>query len=227
VRGILLIALAAALAGCGGGSKSEGPPPETIVKQTIAATGRQKSFHFKLDVENPPQSTSGLNLTFAEGDVVVPDKLKARAAGTFQGIPLSTEIVFDGPKQYLKNPIGGQWQSFSTTTSPVKFFSPAEGVLAAVRGVTDLELAGAETVGGVETYHLTGKVKARDLTGFLGNTPSDRPVDADLYIGEDDSLLRRLRLTGPVQDADPAGVVRTVDVSRYGERVRVEAPAGS
>ena len=223
---LLLVVLALGLAGCGGGgSQADMPSAATIVQRATARTGAQKSFHFKLDVANPPASSSGLNLTFADGDVVVPDRLKAKVAGTFNGIPLSSHVVFAGPRQFLQNPLTGQWQSFSTTTSPVAFFSPAKGVLAAIRGVTDLEVVGARTVGGVECYHLTGKVEARHLTGFLGNAPSSREVDADLDVGKDDSLLRRLRLAGPVTDADRADVVRTVDVSKYGERVTIEAPA--
>lgn len=219
------VVLVAVLAGCGGNSAPAGPSPQSIVKQSIARTGAEKSFHFRLDVTNPPDSTSGLSLTFADGDVVVPDRLKAKVSGSFNGVPLSSEIVFAGPRQFLRNPLTNQWQGFSTNTSPIAFFSPAKGVLAAIRGVTDLKLAGTETVGGVECWHLTGKSKARDLTGFLGNAPSDREVDADLYVGKSDHLVRRLRLSGPVADGEPKDVVRTVDVSRYGEHVTIEAPA--
>jgi hypothetical protein len=225
MRAVVALLLLAALAGCGGDSKPEGPSAASIVDRAVAETGAEKSFHFKLNVENPPESASGLNLTFADGDLVVPDRLRAKVAGSFNGIPLSSEIVFAGPKQFLKNPLTGSWQSFSTSTSPIAFFSPAKGVLAAIKGVTDLEVAGSETVGGVECWHLTGKVKARDVTGFLGNPPSDTPVDADLYVGKQDHLLRRLRLSGPVADGEPDDVVRTVDVTRYGEQVTIEAPA--
>jgi len=223
---VLVLVLALALAACGGNDEPEGPAPRTIVQRATAKTAAQKSFHFNLNVENPPSSSSGLSLTFADGDLVVPDHLKAKVAGTFAGIPLTSQIVFAGQRQFLENPITGKWQSFSTKTSPVAFFSPAKGVLAAIRGVRDLKLEGTERVGGVETYHLTGKVKARDLTGFLGNPPNDRDVDAELDVGKDDYLLRRLRLIGPIADGEPDDVVRTVDVSRYGQQVTIRAPAG-
>jgi len=224
---LLVLALAAPLAACGGDSEPKGPAPESIVRRATAKTAAQKSFHFKLNVENPPASSDGLSLTFADGDLVVPDRLKAKVAGTFNGIPLSSQVVFAGPRQFLRNPITGTWQSFTTKTSPIAFFAPAKGVLAAIRGIHDLSLDGTRTVGGVETYHLTGKVAARDLTGFLGNPPSDRQVDAELDVGKDDHLLRRLRLVGPIADGEPDDVARTVDVSNYGEHVTIEAPAGS
>jgi len=219
--------LVLALAGCGGNGEPKGPAPQTIVNRATAETAAQKSFHFKLNVENPPASSSGLSLTFADGDLRVPDRLKAKVSGTFAGIPLSSQVVFAGERQFLENPITGNWQSFSTKTSPIAFFSPAKGVLAAIRGIHDPKLYGTGEIGGVETYHLTGKVKARDLTGFLGNPPSDREVDAELDVGKDDYLLRRLRLIGPIAEGEPDEVVRTVDVSRYGQHVAIEAPAGS
>jgi LppX_LprAFG lipoprotein len=225
MRAAAALLLLVALAGCGGDSKPEGPSAASIVDAAVASTGAEKSFHFKLDVQNPPESASGLDLTFADGDLVVPDRLRAKVAGSFNGIPLTSEIVFAGPKQFLRNPITGSWQAFSTATSPIAFFSPAKGVLAAIKAVTDLQLAGSETVGGIDCWHLTGTVKARDVTGFLGKPPSDMPVDADLYVGKQDHLLRRLRLSGPVADGEPDDVVRTVDVSRYGEHVTIEAPA--
>jgi hypothetical protein len=225
VRRFAFLVLAVALAGCGGSSKPSGPAPATLVQQTIAATGKQKSFHFKLNVDHPAPSTSGLSLSFAEGDVLVPDELKANAAGTFNGIPITTQIVFFGPKQYILNPLSSAWQSFSTKTSPLAFFSPAKGVLAAVKGATGLSDGGTATVGGVGCYRLLGKIKARDVTAFLGNPASDREADAEIYVGKDDSLLRKLTLSGPIAAGEPKDIRRTVVLSKFGERVTIEAPA--
>jgi hypothetical protein len=218
--------LVVALAGCGGTGSSEGPPPKALVAKATAATARQKSFHFKLQVEHAAASSSGLSLTLADGDVIVPDRVRASIAGTYNGIPLTSKIVFTGPQQFLLNPLSGQWQSFSTKTSPIGFFAPATGVLKAVRAATGLSLDGTETIGGVETYKLVGKVGARNLTGFLGNPPSDRQATAEIFVGKDDSLLRELRLRGPIAPGEPDDIVRTVVLSRYGEPVMIVAPAG-
>ena len=226
MRGRLsFLLVVAALGGCGGSSTSDEPSPESIVERTTAETGAQKSFHFKLEVESPAPSSSGLSLTFADGDIVVPDRLKAEIAGTFNGIPISTQIVFAGPKQYLLNPLSKDWQSFSTSTSPIAFFSPAKGVLAAVKGATGLEVAGTRTVGGVESYHLVGKLEARYVSDFLGNEPSDREADAEIDVGKDDGLVRKLTLSGPIAADEPDNAKRTLTLSRFNEQVTIEAPA--
>ncbi len=225
MRWLPLLLLAAALSGCGGGGKTAAPSAQSISERTTTETAAQKSFHFKLEVEHPAPSDSGLSLTLADGDVVVPDRLKAKVAGTFNGIPITSQIVFAGPKQYLLNPLSGTWQSFTTETSPVAFFSPAKGVLVAVKGATDLVVDGTQTVGGVECDRLVGKIKARDVTGFLGNPPSDREADAEIVVGKDDGLLRKLTLSGPNADGEPSDIVRTVTLSKFGEQVTIEAPA--
>lgn len=225
MRRLLVLVVVLGLAGCGGGGKPSGPPVAEIVERTTTETAAQTSFHFHLAVTHPPPSSSGLSLTLADGDLVVPDRLKAKVSGTYNGIPISSEIVFAGPRQFLRNPLTKQWQGFSTKTSPIAFFSPAKGVLAAVKGATGLKLVGTETVAGVESYHLSGMLKARDVTGFLGNAPSDREAAAELYVGKDDFLLRKLTLVGPIADGEPKDVARTVTLSSFGEQVTIEAPA--
>ncbi len=226
LRAFLATGLLAALllAGCGGGGKKAELSVAQIVDQTTQKTGAVKSFHFVFKVEHPAKSTQGLSITFAEGDVIVPDKLKANVAGTFQGIPLTSEIVFVGPKQFLKDPISQRWRTFETSTSPVAFFDPARGVLAVIKGSIQLELAGAETVGGADSYRLKGKVAARDLTAILGNPPSDRLANVELLVGKKDLLLRRITLEGPVSAGEPANITRVVEVSKFDEKPTIEAP---
>jgi hypothetical protein len=225
VRSLVLLLVVVAVGGCGGDSASTDPSPESIVERTTTETGARKSFHFTLEVENPGPSGSGLSLTFADGDIVVPDRLQAKIAGTFNGIPITTQIVFAGPRQYLLNPLSKSWQSFDTSTSPIAFFSPAKGVLAALKGATGLELDGTRSVGGVDSYHLTGKIEARDVASFLGNEPSDLEADAEIDVGKDDGLLRRLTLSGPIAADEPDDAKRTVTLSKYDEQVTIEAPA--
>jgi hypothetical protein len=221
-----LILLAVALAGCGGGgSGSSDVSPDELIQEAAAKTGAQKSFHFVLAVEHPAPSSSGLSLTSADGDIVVPDKVKADVAGSFNGIPLTSKIVFTGAKQFLQNPLSGGWQSFETKTSPIAFFSPAKGVLSVIEGTTDLKVTGSESCAGGDCWRVEGKVPASKVTPILGNPPSDRKADVVLLVGKDDKLLRRVRLEGPLADNEPDDIVRTVDISRYGEQVTIEAPA--
>jgi len=223
---VLVLVLVAA--GCGGGGSkaptATTPSAEQVVRQTAEKTGALETFHFAFDTKNPAASTSGLNLTSGEGDVKVPDRLDASVAGTLSGVSLTSEVVFAGEQQFLKNPLTGEWQRFDTATSPVAYFDPAKGVLAVVEQARNLKLDGSETVDGVDCYRLTGTVSARDVAKFLATKPSDRSVDVELYVGKDDLLLREVRVLGPVASGEPSDIERDVRLSRFDEPVSIEAP---
>ena len=228
IRDVRLVALALALplvlAGCGGGSSTE-PGAKQIVAGTTKTTAAVKSFRFTLDVSGVPASSSGLSLTHADGEVVVPNRVDAKVSGTFFHIPLSSELVVVGGTDYLKDPLTGHWRTVDIKTSPLTFFDPHGGALAIVRGAKDLALAGKETVGGVDSYRLTGKVRARDASPLLAvSTKSDRLVGVEFWIGAKDMLLRRVRVDGPVAEGEPEGASRTIDLSDFGASFDIQAP---
>ena len=219
------MASALAVAGCGGGAK--GPPPAQVVAAATKATSAQRSFHFVYDEQHGPRSTKGLHLIFAEGDVVVPGKIKADVQGTYLGVPLRSALVVVGGRDYLRNPFTQTWQKVNVATNPIAFFDPAKGVLAVIGAATQLKGAGSEKVDGLVAHHVEGKVPVSAITPMLGNPPSSRLVDVDLWIDKESSRLLRVRISGPVETGDPSNAVRTVDLSRYGEAVSITPPAAS
>ena len=211
---------------CGGGGGKE-PPAGDVVARAARATGAEKRFHFVFDEQNGPKSTKGVHLVFAEGDVAAPDKVKADVSGTFNGFPLRSQLVVVGGKTYLKNPLSGAWQTVDVGTSPVAFFDPAKGVLAVIKGATQLQSEGSDKVGGVDTYHLKGKTTVGSITPLLGNPGGDRLVDVELWVDKDTGRLVRLKLSGEVEKGDPADATRTIDLTRFGVVVPIAAPTGS
>ena len=186
-----------------------------------------KSFHFTLDIAKVPTSAKGLQLTGAEGDARVPDALKGQVSGTFAGFPLSTKLVSVGGKLWIENPLSGSWQSVDVGTTPAFLLDPQQGVLGVMRGMTDLKDDGSEDVGGISTTRITGKIEAAKVGPLVAVEAGSHPVDVTLWIGKDDRILRRIEVSGPVADGEPADAVRTVELSRFGEPVTVEAPEGA
>ena len=221
----LLVAVAAlGLAACGGGGAKQ-PPAGQILAAATKATAAEKTFHFVFDEQHGPVSKTGLHLIFAEGDVIVPGKIRADVSGTFLGVPLRSQLVVLGTHYYLRNPLTQVWQTVSVKTNPVAFFNPAKGVLGVIAAATQVTGAGSEKVGGEDAWHVKGKVPVSAISPILGNPPSPRLVDVDLWIGKQSSHLLRVRVTGPVESGDPANASRTVDLSRYGAAVAITAPA--
>ena len=115
-RGLLpvcVILLAGLGSACGGGGKEEQPSAQAIVARAASATQAEKHFHFVFDEKNGPTSTTGVHLVFAEGDIAVPDRVKADVSGTLQGVPLRSRLVVAGGKYYLNDPFTGKWREVS------------------------------------------------------------------------------------------------------------------
>jgi hypothetical protein len=223
VTAIALGALVAlALAACGGGKPQ--PAAADIVAQAIKATQAEKAFHFVFDEKEGPRSTTGLHLSFAEGDVVVPDKIQADVSGTLLGVPLRSQLIVVSGRYFVKDPLSGKWQEVSVKTNPVAFFDPAKGVLAVIEGAKNVEVVGSEKVAGVDAYHLKGKTPLSAITPILGNTPGPRLVDVELWVDKATDRLARLRLVGRVQEGDSAATERTVEITKYGVVVPIAPP---
>ena len=222
--GVALVALAAA--GCGGGGGS-GEDPATIVRESARKTETVKTFHFALDISKVPTSTKGLQLTGAEGDAKVPDELEAQVSGRFAGFPLSTKLVAVGGKLWIENPLSGSWQSVDVETTPGFLLDPQKGVLGVMRGMTDVKEDGSEDVSGVSTTRITGTVPAAEVGPLAAVAAGSGSVGVILWIGKDDRILRRIEVAGPIASGEPADAVRTIELSRFGEPVTVEAPKGA
>jgi len=221
--GVVLVAIAAA--GCGGGGSKE--DPAVVLRRSAAATEKVETFHFALDIAKVPTSAKGLQLTGAEGDAKVPDAVKAEVSGRFAGFPLSTSLVSTGGRLWIKNPLSGSWQAVDVATTPAFLLDPSKGVLALMRAMTDLHDAGSEDVDGASTTRIAGKVDASKVGRLVAAKGGAGSVDVTLWIGKDDAILRRIQVTGPVGKGEPADAVRTVELSRFGEPVTVEAPEGA
>ena len=223
----LVLVLALVTAGCGGDDDG-GPTAAELVSRAASAFEETESFHLVYDLANAPAGGSGLRLTHADGDVAVDEGrqqgIELDVAATFSGIPIETQLVIVEREGLLRDPLTGAWRELDVTQVPGAFHDLLEGVPAVLRSLQDVERAGEEQAAGVDAYRLRGKITARRLAAFLGNTPSPTLVPVELWIGEADSLIRRIEVEGPVEDGEPEEVVRTVELSSFGKSVRVERP---
>ncbi|MCZ7588561.1 MAG: LppX_LprAFG lipoprotein [Gaiella sp.] len=214
-----------ATAGCGGGG--QGASAAEIVSRSASATEAVKRFHFTLDVRNVPRTSTGLQLTSAEGDVVVPDRARADVAGNFAGVSITTRIVAIGEDVWLENPLSGAWETIDVSTTPIALLDPSRGVLGVMLGIVDPNDEGAEDVDGVTLRKVSGTATAADVAPLVAVAPSAREVPVMLWIGEDDQLLHRIEVSGPVAAGEPGDAVRVVEISRFDEPVTIEAPDGA
>ena len=212
--------------GCGGGDEG-GPSPEDVVRESIEATGAVGSFHLTFDSQGVPSSKNGLQLLGAEGDVAVPDRVRADVSGTFAGVPLTTQLVAIGNDVWIKDPLEGRWRSVDVGTTPAFLLDPAQGVLGVMRRVEGLEDVGTEEVAGVTTRMIRGTVDAAHVAPLVAVSPGGGQVEATLWIGEEDGILRRVEVKGAIAENEPEDALRVIEISRIDEPVTIEPPEGA
>jgi hypothetical protein len=232
-RCLLLSALAglglqAVACGCGGKKEDAGgplPPAAEVLTKAVERVATMKTFHFRLEHENGASPIPlGLGLSTAEGDVVVPDRLQAKLEAKAGTQPVRVEVIGIGDQAWITNPFNRQWQPLPSGTTIKDVFDPTQGISAAVNALENAEVTAEEEVGGVATYRVEGTVDSAILEAAAPIAEPGLTVKVKVWIGKDDSLIRRIRLEGPIAPDEPPNIVRKLDVSKFDEPVSIEPP---
>jgi hypothetical protein len=227
----LTLASAAALGGlifaCGGSENKETLAPRDpaqLLTNAAKAVGGAGSFHFKLTHENGSTPLPlNLRLDSAEGDIGVPDRLAADVRAKAGGVSVSVKVIGIGDETWITNPFTRGWQKLPGATIR-DFADPAALVIELLPQVKDARLAGEAKVEGVQTYHVEGSIDSGALRPALGFARAGLTVKAEIWVGKEDGLPYRVRLTGRLVADEDEGVVRLVELSRFGADVDIQPP---
>ncbi len=209
------------LAACGGSSTSA-PNVNQLIKDAQAAIQQVTAYHFKLVTDNPGTGST-LPITSAEGDIVVPDKLKANANALFAGNTVQVQIIAVGNQQYIL--LFGTWQTTTGLLDPRTLSDPQKGVAAILGHIQNPTTPTDSNVGGRPCWSFSGKLDPTYLTGITGGgAPAGTTDDISTCIGKSDKLPYQIIIKGPAAIGDTAKTVRTFTLSNFGEQVTIEAP---
>jgi len=231
MRSLLVSALALVLivCACGGDDESGEPaaatPDATRLLQDSAAAARNvRSFHFRLTHRNGTTPLpEGLQLETADGDVSIPGRLKAGLRAKFSGIGVSVDVIAIDNQAWITNPFTRNWQRLPGA-SLRDFADPATLVNSLLPAIKDARIVAENEVDGVRTRQIEGRIDSGELEDALGVAEAGNDVKVEVWIGVDDSLPRRLRITGPLNEDDDEDIERQVDLSRFGEPVNIAPP---
>jgi len=232
-RCLLLFALAAlgllpAACSCGGKKQQTTgplPPAAEVLTKAVERAATMKTFHFRLEHENGVSAIPlGLGLTTAEGDVIVPDRLQAKLEAKAGTQPVRVEVIGIGDQAWMTNPFNRQWQPLPSGNTIKDVFDPTQGIKAVANALENAEVTAEEEVGGVATYRVEGTVDSAILEAAAPIAEPGLTVKVKVWIGKDDSLIRRIRLEGPIAPDEPPNIVRKLDVSKFDEPVSIEPP---
>src|SRR5207249_10845070 len=94
--------------------------------------------HFVLAVEGLTQPTGfGFQVSGADGDVVAPDRLKAKLSARLGQSAGKSELVVLGKDRFLKNPRSGKFEPLSMPIGSLALLDPQQGAAKLLRDLKD------------------------------------------------------------------------------------------
>lgn len=212
------------LLGACGGDNSSAPDAHQLLTAAKAAIQKVTSYHFNLAVDNP--GTSGtLPIKSADGDILVPDKLKANATALLLGSVVQVQIIAIGTQQYVTNPLTGTWTPTTGLLDPRTLSDPQQGVSAILGHIQNPTTPKDDTVSGTPCWSIDGTLDATYLAGITGGgAPAGTMVAITTCIGKSDKLPYLIRLNGIASAGDSSKTARTFKLSKFGETLTITAP---
>ena len=224
----VLITLAVGITACGGGDPVPVPalPVQNVLDQSSERMAALTSFRFDLRNEDgtTPLGGTGLELRSATGVMVRPDRLDTQVLARFSGFLVQVHVISIGDVTYMTNPLGRNWQVFDGGLSPLAFFDPANGVSLILNSIVEPFILEQTNVDGTPSYRIRGRLPAESVQFIAGGFVEGSMLDAELFIGIDDLLLRRVYLDGRIIAEEPEGINRTLSFSDFNGSFTIVPP---
>jgi hypothetical protein len=205
-----------------GGSNTPAPSAQTLIKKAQAAIKQVTSYHFNLQAQGI--GTGGtLPIQSADGDIVVPDKLQANANVVFQGATVQAQLVAIGQTQYIN--VLGSWQQTTGLLDPGVLSDPQTGVAAILGKIQNPSTPSDSSSNGTPCWSISGKLDASLLAGITGGgAPVGTMDDVTVCIGKSNNLPYLIKIKGIAAQGDTTQTVRTFTLSKFNERITINAP---
>ena len=182
---MLTALLAAALLVSGCSKEAAEPLPEAagLIQQSIATTKTLKSAHLEIAVNG---KIDGLPVKTLSGDLTnVPSvAIKGNSTISMGGSDVDIElVVLDGTLYAALTP--NSWLDMGPAVEvydPSVILNPYTGLANMLASVTDAKSAGFDTIGGVPTVKITGKVAAAAVNTLIPQIKATEPLPATVWI---------------------------------------------
>ncbi len=235
VCSILTIASALLIVGCAppwqhSKSAAANGSAKPTAQQVLASIQKDfpqvSSFHVIMKVDDLGTSSgSQIQIRSADGDVIMPDKVKAQANVLFSGQPVTIKIISIGDVQYITDPITGQWRVVKGVLNASTLTNPNTGIVSLSSKLQNVTGPTADIVNGVPCWRVHGSLDAKYLA-FLtgGGVPAGTMLQTSVCAGQSDGLPYQLSLVGQAAKSDTAQTSRTFNISGYNEHTTITAP---
>lgn len=202
------------------------PTAQQLLNDLQKSFATVTTFHVVMQVQNPGPSAAGIvQIRSANGDVIMPDKVKAQATVTLSGQAVAVNLISIGNQQFITDPITGQWRVIKGILDPRTLTNPKTGLISVIAKVQNVGQPVADTVGNTACWRIKGQLDAKYLAFFTGGgVPAGTMLQTSACIGKADALPYQVIVSGRAAAGDTAQTSRTFLLSNYNESLQITAP---
>ena len=211
------------------------PDPSTLLAETAANARGLESMRFAVTHETGSifVSAASVKATEARGawhavqgaDITIDAYLvSGPGADPTSGTYVQLNMMVTPDSYFITDPLSGVWTKRPLDSLPVPIDQIANIVGDMLEVVEDAELAGQESVEGVESYRITGSAPATVMEWLLLSGVPGQYVGVEIWTDTEEKLLRKARLTGPIGEYDDPNTVREITLTDLNGSVSMEPP---
>jgi lipoprotein LprG len=221
---VALLALAL-LAGCGG-SQPQIDPAQSL-RDAAAAMAKLKTVSATLSFTKGAISFQGFTLARAKTSVRLPVDSDTTYTVKQKDLSISLEVVISGGHVYLHLPFSAFQELTGAQAAAIpdlaKLFDPASGLPAVIPAGRNPKYLTTEKVDGVDSQKIGVTYSADQVHGLLAQLSSSVDVNATVWAGASDHLIRKAVLDGAFGDGGKEAAVE-VDISGFNAVVNITPP---
>ncbi len=191
--------------------------PAVLLQRMGAAMEDVSSFEFLLDHESGGTVIMpNIVMTEIEGQVIRPDRLSVGFKGRFGNFAIRGRLVTVGDTTYMTNPLTDEWEEIPPDISPVRFFNEFADMVSQV-------IPSGATLDG-DLFRVKGRLPTEALEPLVGSTIKGETVAIELAASTSNAHIVEVTFDGAVTEAEEAGTIRRITLSRFNESFSIELP---
>ena len=223
----LVASIAAVLlvAGCGGLQVED---PAQALRDGGTAMAKLKTVSASLKFTKGVVSFQSFTLVGAKAVVRLPGDSDTTYTVRQQDLQISLEVVISAGHVYIQLPFSNFSELTGKAAADVpdlaKLFDLKAGLPAVIPAGLSPKYLGADKVDGVDSHKVEATYSSDQIHSMLPQLTSSGAVDAVIWVGGSDHLIRKAILSGPFGDNGAASSVE-VDLSGFNAPVNITSPA--
>jgi outer membrane lipoprotein-sorting protein len=224
-RALLSILALAIMAGCGGNQQAV--DPAQTLSDAAAAMAKLQTVSASLKFTKGTVSFQTYKLVGANTSVRLPGDSDTSYSVKYQDLTIGLEVIITSGRVYLHVPFSAYQELTGSEAAAVpdmaKLFDPTKGLPAVIPAGRNVKYIGADKVDGVDVWKIGATYSADQVRGMFEQLSSAVDVNAEVWVGASDHLIRKAVLEGAFGDGGTEAAVQ-VDISKFNAAVNITPP---